>query len=369
MLLPIPHHGQVTLFAEGAKAVVYLAAVEDAIAVEVELPQTRGGIEDADFRCSRTVPIADDGQIRGRAEGTKTAVDGTALPLAIPIFVQFPLPGDGIKQAQLGDARPSPIAGYGQPVGVEERPTPVLQTLVPDTVPVAVQVPPVGGGAVETDRIGGGAARPPADHGEVRPAAERAEAEVDGASFPAIIAVVVQEPEARLGIVETELRHAVAEPVADDGPEFGVAEGRTPAIDAVVQDAVAVEIQEPLPGAVDANPGSHWLHKGRGAGFGGIDGDRAVTAIGVSTPAGERRSRQGDCGEGDEGALGVGFGTIRATVNPRAGDVPTAIACFDDGKSVGRGCEEAEGGGAGFGGGHGHLAITTIRIATPPGEG
>lgn len=104
--------------------------------------------------------------------------------------------------------------------------------------------------------------------------------------------------------------------------------------------------------------------KGGGTGFGDMHGDGAITTIGIATPAGKGRARRRGGGEGDHGAIGVGFRTVGAAIDARrrAGDGTRARTRLRHRQRL-RG--EVKGGSAGLGRIHGEHSAWTRRTPTP----
>src|SRR5439155_23103185 len=73
-LLPLSDHRQGSRLAKGPETCIYSAAVPAGVAIEVEFPQSRARIEDADLGRPRTSPVAGYGEISRDTEGPQAAV-------------------------------------------------------------------------------------------------------------------------------------------------------------------------------------------------------------------------------------------------------------------------------------------------------
>ena len=96
--LPFANKGYVSFLAKGTEAAIYLAAVPEAVAIQVQEPFARARTKDPDFHHSGTVPVADDREISGLAKRVDTGVHLAAVPTIVAI-VQVPATTIGVKRS------------------------------------------------------------------------------------------------------------------------------------------------------------------------------------------------------------------------------------------------------------------------------
>ena len=84
-------HGEVPSHPKGAGTEVRCTVVPEIIAIAVQLPETCTRVEDADLCCPCARPVPDDGAVSLLAKGSQTAVYLAAVPDAVAIEIQVPL--------------------------------------------------------------------------------------------------------------------------------------------------------------------------------------------------------------------------------------------------------------------------------------
>src|SRR2546428_3988 len=98
-LLPLPNHWQISLLPKGAQTAVHRAIVQLPVAIAIQVPIARAGIEDPDPGFSRAGPVPDHRQFAGGPKGPQTGVHRAVVQLPVAVEVQVPLARAGAEDA------------------------------------------------------------------------------------------------------------------------------------------------------------------------------------------------------------------------------------------------------------------------------
>src|SRR5439155_1051857 len=134
------------------QAAVHCAAVPEAVTVEVEFPQARAGIEDADLSRSCTGPVAGYGEVSRDPEGPQAAVHGAGVHFPVAVAIQLPEARAGLEDTNLRRPYAGPVADHRAVAllakGLQAA---VHRAIVQHPVAVEVQVPSARAGAEKPD--------------------------------------------------------------------------------------------------------------------------------------------------------------------------------------------------------------------------